>query len=90
MLHILAIVIIVIATVAALISLVDSSLVMRAAFKDISRERALLQRGFVPQAEALELRPRRMGPSGVGQFGKASLRSRSLPRRLANPCVDAA
>lgn len=90
MLNTLATIIIVIATVAALVSLVDSSLVARAALQDISHERALLRRGFLPQVEAQELRPRKTARRASGQFVEASLRSRSLPLRFTRPCLDAA
>lgn len=90
MLQILATAILIIATVAALVSLVDSSLVARDAVADLARERALARLGFVPQEAAQELRPRRAERRAPGQMADASMRVRGLPLRFARPACDAA
>lgn len=90
MLQALAIAVLVIATVTALVSLVDSSLVARDAVADLSRERALARLGYVPQAEAQELRPRRAERRAPAQMADANQRVRGLPLRFARPACDAA
>jgi hypothetical protein len=90
MLNILVTIVLVVATVAALVSLVDSALVARGAVADLARERALARLGFVPQAAAQELRPRRMVRRAPGQLIDGSLRARALPLRFVVPSADAA
>lgn len=88
MLHILATVVFVVAAVAALVSLADSSLVARAAAEELARERALVRMGFLPQVPAHDLRPRPAQPRG-GHLMQAS-RARALPLRFAVPAAGAA
>jgi hypothetical protein len=86
-LYILATACFVIAAVAALVSLADSSLIARQAAKDLSRERALARMGFVPQIAAQELRPRAALQPRLAQPRAAGLmqasRARALPLRFA-------
>jgi hypothetical protein len=91
---ILATAIIVLAAVAALVSLVDSSLIARQVAVEIARERALARMGFVAQVTARELRPRpalaaRPAQTRAGGLMQAS-RLRALPLRFAAPACDAA
>lgn len=87
MLTILATAAFVIAAVAALVSLADSSVIARQAAAELSRERALARMGFVPQVAAQELRPRpapqpRAAHLRAGALMQAS-RARALPLRFA-------
>lgn len=87
MLTILAIASFVIAAVAALVSLADSSVIARQATAELARERALARMGFVPQVAARELRLRpaslpRAGQTRAGALMHAS-RARALPLRFA-------
>lgn len=94
MLSILAAAIIVLAAVAALVSLIDSSLVARQAAAEIARERALARMGFVPQVAACELRPRPVMAARPAQLRAGALkpvsRARALPLRFAVPAGGAA
>jgi hypothetical protein len=94
MLTILATAIIVLAAVAALVSLVDSSLVARQAAAELARERALARMGCVPQVTARELRPRPVVAARQAQLRAGALkpasRARALPLRFAVPACDAA
>lgn len=87
MLYLLAAASFVIAAVAALVSLADSSIIARQAAAELSRERALARMGFVQQMAAQELRPRpalqpRAGQTRAGQLMQVS-RARALPLRFA-------
>ncbi len=87
MLVILATAAFVIAAVAALLSLADSSMIARQAASELSRERALARMGFVPQVAAQEMRLRpalqlRNGQLRAGTLMQAS-RARALPLRFA-------
>lgn len=87
MLTILAAAAFVIAAVATLVSLTDSSVIARQAAAELSRERALARMGFVPQVAAYELRPRpalqqRAAPTRAGSLMQTS-RARALPLRFA-------
>lgn len=94
MLAILAAATIVLAAVAALVSLVDSSLIARQAAAEIARERALARMGFVPQVAACELRPRAAVPARAAHMRAGALkpasRARALPLRFAAPAGGAA
>jgi hypothetical protein len=87
MLTILATAAFVIAAIAALVSLADSSVIARQAATELSRERALARMGFMPQVTAQELRPRpALQPHAAhvraGTLMQAS-RARALPLRFA-------
>lgn len=90
MLHIFVTAIFIIAAVAALVSIVDSSLVARGAVADLARERALSRLGFIPQADAQELRLRRMVRRAPAKLTDGPLRSRGLPLGFAVPASDVA
>lgn len=91
MLTILAVAVFVLAAVAALVCLADSSVIARQAAAELSRERALARMGFVAQVAARELRPR-PAQSFAAQSRSAlprsaglmqASRARALPLRFA-------
>ena len=88
MLYALAIAVFVFAAIVALLTLADSSLIAQQAAADLSRERALARKGFLPQVAAENLRPRPALPRPAGLM-QAS-RARALPLRFAAPACDAA
>ena len=96
MTYLLAIAVFVIAAVAALVCLVDSSLVAHQVAGELSRERALLRLGFVEQVGAQDMRPRPVkARPGTGRPASAKVssmrnvglmqasRARALPLRFA-------
>jgi hypothetical protein len=89
MLNIIVTVVFVVATVAALVSLADSSLVAREVAADLGRERALARLGFVPQVSAQQLRPRQAVRRSPGQPSEGAVRYRALPLRFASAPVGA-
>ena len=101
--YLFAIAVFVIAAVAALVCLVDSSIVASQVAGELSRERALFRLGFVEQVSAQEMRPRpvkarpvagRVAPAKAASLRNAGLmqasRARALPLRFAAPACDAA
>ncbi|MCU0948096.1 MAG: hypothetical protein MUF47_07575 [Porphyrobacter sp.] len=103
MTYLLAIAVFVIAAVAALVCLVDSSIVARQVAGELARERALFRLGFVEQVNAREMRPRpvkarpaagRVAPAKAASMRNVGLmqasRARALPLRFAAPACDAA
>lgn len=90
MLPLLATAAFVLAITAALFSLIDSSLVARAAVADLTRERALARMGFVPQIAAREIRQRPQVHRPAATPMLQASRARSLPLRFAPPQSGAA
>ncbi len=88
MIYALAIALFVVATIVAVLTLVDSSLIAHQAAAELSRERALLRRGFVPQVAAEQVRSRPAQPRAASLM-QAS-RARALPLRFAAPACGAA
>ncbi len=90
MLPILATAAFVLAMIAALLALVDSSLVARDAAEQLSRERALARMGFVPQVAPQDMRQRPAGRRPGNLTILQASRARALPLRFALRQSDAA
>ncbi len=90
MLPILASATILLAAVAAIVSLADSAVVARAVIADLVRERALARQGCVPQVTPQDVRLRRMARHAAGPFTENPARMRGLPLRFAGLAAVAA
>lgn len=73
-----------IAAMAALLSLVDTALKMRRAYRGLMREKALMEAGFVLQVEPREMRLR------AASHRAGSMSPRRLPLSLPVPARGAA